>query len=78
MIQYGSVEQAKRRRKKQGYCITKVDCGCGFYCEHNTEWRQRNIDLLGIRNPKVGMSNMWEIVQHVAARTLSLDQPAVR
>ena len=65
---YGSVEQAKRRRQRQGHCITKVDGGCDFYCEHNVEWRQRNIDLLRIRNPKTVMSSTWETVQHEVKR----------
>lgn len=71
-MSYGSIEQTKRRRKKNGKMHLHVHCGCPGInftdCEHNEEWRQRNIDLLRIRKPLSGRTLNSEIVQRVAAR----------
>ena len=72
MAEYGSVEQTKRRRRKHGVMTTYVDCGCAAVpfspCEHNDEWRQRNIRLLHIATPLLGRSFHRDVVQREVER----------
>ena len=65
---YGSIEQTKRRRKKHGGMTVRVDCPCRPFCKHSYEWRQRNIDLLRVRNPTNRMIPHYETVQHEVDR----------
>ena len=72
MTEYGSIEQAKRRRKKHGGIVTSVDCGCRQpplgRCAHREAWRQRNIKLLGIRKPHTVPISRRETVQREVDR----------
>lgn len=72
MTEYGSLEQTKRRRRKHGVMTIYVDCGCLTApfspCEHNAEWRQRNIRLLNIRKPLLATSLPREVVQREVER----------
>lgn len=69
-MNYGSIAQTQRRRRKNGGMDLSVTCECkiGPFCPHHDEWRERNIRLLRIRSPHDHLVPKREIVERVADR----------